>query len=134
MNKILVFSAITAFSLNTLAAELSQVGQANYFVLHNLTDNELQVKSTTTDGKSLDVTLPVNGYTPLYGVDMTSTLTVKKIGKNPLHREHRVDLEKAQELYMDDAFSTKPGSGTRGVKVKVKNKLVGVDIEIVYDK
>lgn len=123
-------------TLINAATGLSEVGKANYFVLHNKTDNDLQVKSTSTDGNVIDTTLSVNGYTVLFPVDMTASLSVKKIGKNPLHREHEVDLKKATELYFDDAFNllSSQAKGNRGVRVTVTGKLVGVDIVIGYDK
>ncbi|MCA9507310.1 MAG: hypothetical protein KC505_02670 [Myxococcales bacterium] len=54
-----------------------------------------------------------------------------------MHREHEVDLKRATELYMDDAFNIQntKATGKRGVKVVVTNGTlgVGVNIAISYD-
>jgi hypothetical protein len=110
------------------ATELSSYAQDNYFELVNYTDNDLQVKSTAKDGSSMDVVLPKEESRAMYPVDRTASITVKKLGKSPLHREHSVDLDKVKELYQQDNARAKRD----GVVVFVMGKTLPVGVNFEY--
>lgn len=132
MNKVLIILFTSSFfgAINLLALSNDSV-----LLLINDTGHDLLVQSSSLSANPpIDRVIKNGERLLLHTINDTGDLVVKKVGRNPFHPEHKIDIQKIKDgMYEVQYRLAIDDIPYKGLEITVQNKIAGTGISLKFD-